>query len=56
MVLITFQLHFELENVISSCKMFFSTQNDIFNCLSKIVDNVELNPQKNQILHTRVNF
>jgi len=35
MVLITFQLHFEVENVTSNCKMFFSTQNDVFNYLPK---------------------
>jgi hypothetical protein len=35
MVLITFQLHFEVENVTSNCKMVFSTQNDVFNCLPK---------------------
>jgi hypothetical protein len=27
------QLHFEVENVTSNYKMFFSTQNDVFNCL-----------------------
>jgi hypothetical protein len=31
----TFQLHFEVKNVISNYKIFFSTQNDIFNCLPK---------------------
>jgi hypothetical protein len=30
-----FQLHFEVENVASNYKMFFSTQNDVFNCLPK---------------------
>jgi len=30
-----FQLHFEVKNVTSNCKMFFSTQNDVFNCLLK---------------------
>jgi hypothetical protein len=35
MVLIMFQLHFGVENVISNYKMFFSTQNDVFNYLSK---------------------
>jgi len=30
-----FQLHFEVENITSNCKMFFSTQNDVFNCLPK---------------------
>ncbi len=35
MVLTTFQLHFEVENVTSNYKMFFSTQNDVFNCLLK---------------------
>ncbi len=27
------QLHFEVENVTFNYKMFFSTQNDVFNCL-----------------------
>jgi hypothetical protein len=35
MVSTLFQLHFEVENVISNCKMFFSTQNDVFNYLPK---------------------
>ncbi len=35
MVLIMFQLHLEVEYIISNCKMFFSTQNGIFNCLPK---------------------
>jgi hypothetical protein len=35
MVLTMFQLHFELENITSNCKMFLSTQNDGFNCLPK---------------------
>ncbi len=34
-VLTTFQLHFEAENVTSNYKMFFSTQNVVFNCLPK---------------------
>jgi hypothetical protein len=33
MVSTMFQLHFEVENVTSNYKMFFSTQNDIFNYL-----------------------
>ncbi len=35
MILTMFQLHFEVENVPSNYKMFFSTQNDVFNCLPK---------------------
>jgi hypothetical protein len=35
MVLTMFQLHFEVENVISNCKMFFPTQNDELNYLPK---------------------
>jgi hypothetical protein len=57
MVLTTFQLHFEVENITSNCKMFFSTQNDVLNCLpTKIIDNVESNPQHSQNLPTHVNF
>jgi hypothetical protein len=33
MVLISFQLHFEVKNVISNYRMFFSIQNDIFDYL-----------------------
>jgi hypothetical protein len=35
MVSIMFELCFEVENVISNYKMFFSIQNDILNCLPK---------------------
>jgi hypothetical protein len=35
MVSIMFELSFKIESVISNYKMFFSIQNDIFNCLPK---------------------
>ncbi len=35
MVSTTFQLYFEVENVTSNYKMFFLTQNDVFNYLLK---------------------
>jgi hypothetical protein len=35
MVSSTFQLHFEVENVTSNYKMFFSIQNGVFNYLPK---------------------
>jgi cysteine sulfinate desulfinase/cysteine desulfurase-like protein len=56
MVSTTFELHFEVENVTSNYKMCFSIQNDFFQQLTKIVDNVELNPQHIQSLPTHMNF
>ncbi len=35
MVSTLFQLHFEVENIISNYRMFFPTQNDFFNYLPK---------------------
>jgi len=48
----TFQLHLEVENITSNCKMFFSTLNDVSKLPANIVDNVELNPQHSQSLVT----
>jgi flagellar assembly factor FliW len=52
MVSIMFQLHFEIENVTPN---YFNSKWH-FQLPTKIVDNVDLNPQHNQNLFTRVKF
>jgi hypothetical protein len=56
MILIMFQLYFEVENIISNYKMFFFNSKWRFQLPTKIINNVELNPQHNWNLPTSVNF